>query len=162
MRTTDHIVHAGAGTSVLNLGSLVTVKIPSTLTGGALAVVEHTIPPGGGPPLHTHPEAELLYVLEGEFEFVLGAERTVVRSGGVVHIPPRTPHLAKNVGRNAGKQLSVYLPGGTDGFFLEAGVPVDRLAALPDFDQPADLSGIDMQRVLALAAKYGMEIIRAA
>ena len=46
MHTADHIVHDGAGESVLNLGSLVTVKIPSTQTGGALAVVEHTIPPG--------------------------------------------------------------------------------------------------------------------
>ena len=100
-------------------------------------------------------------MLVGEFEFVLGAERAVVRSGGVVYIPPRTPHLAKNVGRSAGKQLSVYLPGGAEGFFLEAGVPVSRLAALPDFDEPADLSGIDTQRVLALAAKYGMEVIRA-
>jgi hypothetical protein len=67
----------------------------------------------------------------------------------------------KNVGRTAGKQLSVYLPGGAEGFFLEAGVPLDQLAALPDFNQPADLSGIDMQRVFALAAKYGMEVIRA-
>lgn len=159
MRTAGHIVHAEAGTSVMNLGSLVTVKIPSTQTGGALAVVEHTIPPEGGSPLHTHPGAELLYVLEGQFEFVLGAERTVVRRGGVVHIPPRTPHSSKNISRNAGKQLSVYLPRGAEGFFLEAGVPIDRLPALPNFDQPAELSGIDMQRVLALAAKYGMEVI---
>jgi quercetin dioxygenase-like cupin family protein len=159
---TDHILQAGEGESVLNLGALVTVKIPSTRTGGAFAVVEHTVPPGGGPPLHTHPETELLYVVDGEFEFVVGSLLATVGKGGTVHIPPRTPHTSRNVGNGAGRQLSIYLPGGAEAFFLEAGVPTGRLDRLPDFNQPADLSGVDMQRVLDLAAKYGIEVIRPA
>lgn len=162
MHLTNYIVQPGTGQRVLNLGALVTIKIPSNQTGGAFAVVEHTVPPGGGPPLHVHSETELLYVLDGEFEFVLGSARTRVGKGGVVHVPPRTLHASKNVGASAGRQLSIYLPGGAEGFFLEAGVPTDRLEKLPDLDQPADLSGIDMQRVLELAAKYGMEVVRPA
>ena len=42
-------------------------------TAGAFAVVEETVGPGGGGPLHVHRDAdELIYVLEGEFRFRLG------------------------------------------------------------------------------------------
>jgi quercetin dioxygenase-like cupin family protein len=158
MSTDHHIVAPTDGEQLLNLGGHVNIKIPSEATGGAFAVVEHVIPPNGGPPPHTHVETELLYVLSGTFEVVVGPTRTTVGSGTVIHVPRGTVHTTRNVGDSAGRQLSIYLPGGGEGFFREAGTPVVSGQVLPDFAQPANLEGVDMGLLMATAARYGIQI----
>lgn len=152
------LVSPGQGEAVMALGTLVVIKVPAALTGNRYAVIEHTVPPQAGPPPHTHPEAEILYILEGEFDCLLGTEVTRLTAGGVVNVAPGVLHRTVNVGRRAGKLLSVYVPGEAEGFFREAGTPISQLEQLPDLDQPADLGKIDFAAVFATAAKYGMKV----
>ena len=162
MPTTQHVIRPGEGEQLLSLASHVTIKVPAEATGGAFAVVEHVVPPQGGPPPHTHRETELLYVLEGTFFVVVGAEQGTAGPGTVIQVPAGTVHTTRNVGGRAGRQLSIYLPGGGEGFFREVGTPVDSGRPLPDLDQPASLAGVDMARVLELAARYGMQVVQGA
>jgi quercetin dioxygenase-like cupin family protein len=47
-------------------GTRSTIRLSGAATEGQLAVLEETLPPGPGPPLHSHPEGETFHVLEGE------------------------------------------------------------------------------------------------
>lgn len=152
------IVTPEEGEQFLNLGGHVNIRIPAEATGGAFAVVEHVVPPRGGPPVHSHPETELLYVLSGRFEAIVGSSRAEVGAGAILHVPAGMPHTTRNVGESAGRQLSVYLPGGSEGFFREAGTSVAAGQTLPDFDRPVSLEGVDLPRVLAIAERYGMRV----
>jgi quercetin dioxygenase-like cupin family protein len=156
----DAVIPAGAGDTVMNLGTLVRIKVPSTATQGAFSVAEHTVPPLSGPPLHTHPETEILYVLAGEFDVGIGSDTVRAEEGAVIHVRPNTPHSTRNVGARAGRLLSLYFPGAADRFFAEAGTPVRANEPLPDFDRPADLSGVNVSAVLAIAERHGMRIVR--
>ncbi len=158
MHSNRFVIGPDGGEQLLNLGTHVNIKVPAEATGGAVAVIEHTIPPQGGPPTHTHVETELLYILSGHFAVVVGSEQREAGPGTVIHVPPGTPHTTRNIGPCAGRQLSVYVPGGSEGFFREAGTPVAGPEELPDLDEPADLTGVDLPRILALANKYGMNV----
>ena len=61
------------------LGTLVRPKLTGEQTGGRFALWEGVLPRGAAPPLHSHPQDETFYVLEGELAVWLGEER---RSGG--------------------------------------------------------------------------------
>ena len=99
MATTDRRfphVPAGGGTAYSIIGELITFKVTSAETGDSLSVAELISPPGGGPPLHTHPAAEVFIIQEGAFEFS-GLERGelyTVRAtpGDIVYIPGGAPH----------------------------------------------------------------------
>ncbi len=74
----------GEGESVWVVGDLITLKLTSEDTGGAFSLFEGAIPPGGGPPPHVqHREDESFYVMEGQFEFLVG-EDTIPGGGGLV------------------------------------------------------------------------------
>lgn len=158
MQNAHHIIRPEDGEQLLNLGAHVNIKVPAAATGGAFAVIEHVVPPQGGPPPHTHPETELLYILSGSFSVVVGEDRSEVGPGTLIYVPPETIHTTRNVGTRAGRQLSLYLPGGGEGFFREAGTAVTSLDQLPDLDQPVSFAGIDMSRIVRLAAQYGMRV----
>ena len=48
------------------LGTLARVKLEGRQTGGRFALWEGVLPPGAAPPLHSHPQDETFYILEGE------------------------------------------------------------------------------------------------
>lgn len=152
---------AGEGERVFAMGALVTIIAPSEATGGQFAVSEHLVPPGGGPPPHAHTVHEFLYVLEGAFDIWLGDLNAPTRAaaGAAIVVPPGVAHTTRNAGERAGRLLSLYAPGGDEAFFLAIGTPVADLPALPDMDQPPDLSGLDPARVRALAEQYGMRLV---
>jgi len=76
----------------------------STQTAGAKALCLHLvmIPPGTRGMPHYHAEHETaIYAVSGETEIWHGpglAQRTVVRAGDFMYVPPGTPHLAVNRG----------------------------------------------------------------
>jgi quercetin dioxygenase-like cupin family protein len=127
-------IPAGDGPSYSIIGELITFKVTSAETGGAYMVGTVTSPPGGGPPLHTHPASETFVVLEGEFEFS-GLDDGVpfaIRgtAGDTVYIPGGAAHTYKNVGAAPGTALGVLTPGdGMERFFKEAGVRVEAQTA---------------------------------
>jgi quercetin dioxygenase-like cupin family protein len=62
--------------------------------------MEALVPPGGGPPPHTHSgEDETFYLLEGEIEFLLGEARITAGPGDFVNVPRGTVHCFRNPAR---------------------------------------------------------------
>ncbi len=165
MATTDRRfphVPAGGRPAYNIIGELITFKVTSAETGDTLSVAELTSPPGGGPPLHTHPSAEVFVIQEGAFEFS-GLERGepyTIRAapGDIVYIPGGAPHTYKTVGPTPGRALLVLAPGGEmERFFAEAGTPVSGLAAL---DTPAGPpSEEQIARMVTSAGRHGIAFI---
>lgn len=124
------------------------------------AVLEDNVPPLGGPPPHRHPDEELFYVLEGDFEFVLNDLNNPFKAlpGSVVHIPSNAIHTFKNVGEQPGKLLTVLIPGSLLQFFRAISTYRD-LCSLPDVTKVPDLSQIDFGKVFSEAAKHQVEFI---
>ena len=125
---------------------MLTYKTTSEQTGGAYSLFEVASQPGTGPPPHIqHREDESLYVLEGEYEF-LDEERTIRAGvGALIYVPKGNLHAHKNVGEGVGRLLVTQTPGGLYERFFES---------LIFEDQP------DVARILALAARYGIEITK--
>jgi quercetin dioxygenase-like cupin family protein len=64
--------------------------------------------PGQGPPLHTHPYAEVAFTLEGCATITVGNETHDVKAGGIVVIPANTPHRFVNSGDTVLRQIDVH------------------------------------------------------
>jgi quercetin dioxygenase-like cupin family protein len=156
-------VRAGEGPTYNIIGELITFKVTSAETGGAFSVGELTSPPGGGPPLHTHPAAETFMVLEGAFAFSGqdGGELYAIEAtpGDVVYIPGGAPHTYKTVSQTPGKALAILAPGGEmERFFAEAGVPASgqSMPAAP----PRPPSEEDLARLATIAGRHGIVFLR--
>lgn len=110
-------------------------------TGEAFGVIEETVPPGDGPPLHIHHAAdELFYVLSGAFTFQIGDLRASGGAGTVAFAPHGTAHTWQNAGEEPARMLFVLAPAGFERFLVE-------LSALP-------AASLTMESVNALAAPY--------
>ena len=72
------------------------------------ALVE--LDPGVSFPRHSHPGEEIIYVLEGSWEYVVGDQPPVtLEAGDVLFIPAGTVHAARNVGSGQGVELATYV-----------------------------------------------------
>src|SRR5919107_3174178 len=121
------------GDSVWLGGDRITVKLTSEDTGGVYSIAEEISPPQGGPPPHTNRgEDVVLYVLEGEVEFVLGEDTIPASADSCVYAPRGTLHTYKNVGTSSSRVLVVFSPGGFEKFFLEAGAAAPEGASPPE------------------------------
>jgi quercetin dioxygenase-like cupin family protein len=66
--------------------------------------------PGASAARHSHPGEELVYVVEGVFEYQLdGRPPVIVKAGEVLFIPAGTPHAVRNVGGGNASELATYL-----------------------------------------------------
>jgi quercetin dioxygenase-like cupin family protein len=66
--------------------------------------------PGAAFGKHSHPGEEIIYVLEGSFEYeVEGQAPVTLKAGGVLFIPAGTIHAAKNVGTTNAAELATYI-----------------------------------------------------
>jgi mannose-6-phosphate isomerase-like protein (cupin superfamily) len=100
------------------LGSLIVARAENT--GGSFALLVHTIPPNGGPPLHIHArEDEMWWVLEGQLRFKADNEIFRAPAGSFVFVPRGTPHCLQNVGNSPARYLEMFTPAGMERFFEE-------------------------------------------
>ena len=146
-------VPPGAGPSYWVTGEeRATIMLRSADTHGAYAVVELTISPGGGQPLHIHHTMEeTFYLLDGEVEFVTDAATTTAAAGSLVRIPRGALRSFRNVGADLARFLVFFLPGGFEGFLEEMGQPVTDAS-------PQRAGQPDVEKLVATAATYGCEI----
>jgi quercetin dioxygenase-like cupin family protein len=141
----------GEGNAFWMLGGLYEVKAASAETGGALTAMEMTIPAGMGPPPHTHPGTESVYVLEGTVRYHIGDETIEGGPGSFFHIPEG---VVENFEPTSDvRVLVLYTPGGIDEFFAEAGEPAERREVPPAPAEPPDI-----ERLIAIGEKHGMQI----
>src|SRR5438046_10573656 len=133
------------------LVGLYEVNASSQETGGEMTVIEMTVPAGSGPPPHTHPGTESVYVLEGKLRYHIGDETFEGGPGSFFHIPLGVLENFEPV--TDIRVLVVYTPGGIEEFFAEAGEPAERREVPPAPTEPPDI-----ERLVAIGRKYGMEI----
>jgi quercetin dioxygenase-like cupin family protein len=150
---TPGLVRAGEGRSIWVVGDTYTFKATGKSTGGVLALMEASIPPGSGPPPHVHTnEDEAFYLLAGVLDISAGEQTFAARAGDFVFLPRGTPHCFTNPGVDAARALIVCTPAGLDRFFDEVGSP-----AWPGKQAPP-LSGDQFDRLLEAAPRHGLRI----
>jgi quercetin dioxygenase-like cupin family protein len=116
--------------------STYTVVATAQRTAGALSVVDTVVPPGNGPPVHAHEDAdESFYVIGGRTWMRAGGRELSLEQGDYVFVPRGTPHTFKNSTDEPCRIILIYTPGGMDQFFTDigrpatAGEPAPRLTA---------------------------------
>jgi quercetin dioxygenase-like cupin family protein len=104
-RAAEPQVVSGGGEALWFLGTLARMKLDGRHTGGRFALWEGLLPHGAAPPLHTHPQDETFYVLEGELTVWL-VEPDLAKD----QIDP--PGWVSSRGRRCGVGSVVFAPGG--------------------------------------------------
>ncbi len=147
-----YYLQANEGEAVWYLTSRMTLKATSESTGGTLSLIEALVAPETAVPWHVHHrDDEMFYILDGSFLFKCGDELFQAGPGSFVFLPRDIPHSLKNVGQTVAKVLVLSTPAGLHQYFVDAGTP-----ALEDGLRPQP---VDPQKLAAVAAQYGMEIL---
>jgi quercetin dioxygenase-like cupin family protein len=144
----------GEGKMLWVVDELMTFKASGEDTGGAYSLTDSVVPPGGGPPPHIHHrEDEAFWVLEGELEVMVGEDTFRAGAGSFVHLPRDIAHGYENVGAGPARFLGLMVPAGLEKFFEEVGKPGTDLSSPPPFEEE------DLDKLLAVAPRYGVEIL---
>jgi len=79
-------------------------------SGREVIQVRVAVDPGVALPMHSHHGEEMVYVLEGAWEFQLeGKGVQMLKAGDVAFVPTGVKHWAKNVGSDTGSVLATYV-----------------------------------------------------
>jgi quercetin dioxygenase-like cupin family protein len=143
------------------------VKLTGRETGGRFALWEGVLPYGAAPPLHSHPQDETFYVLDGELTAWL-VEPAVAED----HAEP--PAWVKTHGRRCGPGVAVFAPGGVPHTFrvesdtarvlflsTPAGIEdyvraLAEPAAWPWLQPPAEGPRVPAERIAAVERELGV------
>ena len=157
MSSAAHLIHAGPGEGLAfsAVGDVYRILATGEQTGGVYALSEARVLPGGGPPPHLHHrEDESFFVLEDEITFTLGDRKIVAKAGAFLQGPRGIPHAFKNESHAPARMLIHVTPPGFEKFLAEFAQPV------PSFDSPPlPVTPADIEKLLAVAAKFGIEIL---
>jgi mannose-6-phosphate isomerase-like protein (cupin superfamily) len=142
------IVQPGTVEELHAFGDVLSVLLGGEQTGGSLTVMSDVTPPGGGPPLHVHSrEDEFFLVVEGQISYFVDDQWTEVGPGGSVYFPRGSAHRYRNVGTTDSKHWILTTPSGFEHFFAECA------------QEFAKAGGPDMQRIVEIHHKYGIELL---
>jgi quercetin dioxygenase-like cupin family protein len=142
MSATELITSPNGGISLQVLQDKLRVLTTSTQTGGAYELFELTGPLDSGPPPHYHPWGESYFILDGEVEVLLADRRIVATSGFFVNIPSATVHTYRIASPHAR--------------FLVLTQGAGALEFFTDLDREIDVKNLDIDRVIAVAARHGV------
>jgi quercetin dioxygenase-like cupin family protein len=145
--------NSGEGQAFWMLGGLYEVKVTAEETNGAMTIMQMTMPPGMGPPPHTHPGSETVYVLDGQLRYHIGDATHEGAAGSVFHIPAGTMERFEPTGEEPLRVLVVYAPGGMERFFAEVAEPAQAREIPPPPTSPPDID-----RLIEAGARHGMQI----
>ena len=150
---TGTVLRSEEGTAYWFLGSLVTVKVAGSQTGGRLTVLDFLNPPGFPPPVHRHlREDECFYVPSGAARFRCDGEVFEARAGDTVFLPVGSAHTFVVLGEEPLRTLQITVPAGFEEFTAEAGERA-RERVLPED------STVDPVALQEAAARHDIEIL---
>ena len=139
------LVEPGQGKTVMLFAVRFDYKVTSADSGGALAALEVTIPPGTLVKPHNHSrEDEFTVVLAGTVGARVGDRVVEAATGASMAKPRGLPHAMWNVGPEPARVLEVLAPGGLEDYFEELA--------------PALAAKIPPAEYDALAERYGLTI----
>ena len=136
------------------LGTLVEVKLDGAQTGGRFSLQEALLPRGAAPPLHSHPQDETFYVLEGDVTFwivppEIAEDRSWVethaqpaRAGAAVLATAGTPHSFR-VESDTARMLYLSTPAGLEDYVRALAEP----ARWPWLQPPAEGPRVPSERL---------------
>lgn len=149
------------------LGTLGRMKLDGHHTGGRFALWEGVLPQGAAPPLHSHPQDETFYVLEGELtawlvERELAEDRTSppgwlkrcarrCGAGSVMFAPAGAAHTFR-VESDTASVLFLSTPAGIEDYVRALGEP----AKWPWLQPPADGPRVPPERIAAVEHELGI------
>src|SRR6516165_11674494 len=141
--------------SVWYNGSLMTFLATSEDTHGQFALIEAVARKGNVPPPHIHHrEDETFYIVEGEMTVTVGGQQIKGRPGSVLFAPRGIVHSLE-INSEQMRMLVLLTPAGLEGYFKECSVPAPAMTMPP----PAEVPYGDLQKLLDVAAKYGLEFV---
>lgn len=140
-----------SGKAYWMLGGLYEVLLSADESGGEVTVMQMTLPAGMGPPPHTHPGSETVYVIEGTLDYHIGGELFEGQAGSLFHIPEGVVENFEPT--STCRILVTYRPGGIERFFAEAGESAPRREIPPPPNAPPDVA-----RLIEIGARHGLLI----
>ena len=141
------------------VGDTYTITVAGEDTNDRFCVIDMHIPPGGGPGPHRHDFDETFILLDGEIEVTFRGEKSIVRKGDTVNVPPNAPHMFKNTAAQPARMICICAPAGNERFFLEVGVPVAGRTTPPAKLNEKEM-GEFIQKARAIAPKYHTELLK--
>lgn len=160
------IVESGAD-PLWFLGTLARLKLTGEDTGGRFALWEGVLPRGAAPPLHSHPQDETFYVLDGAVTvWVVEPELASdtgdppawaathgrpLGSGGCAFAPGGTPH-AFRVDSDTARLLFLSTPAGIEDYVRALAEP----AQWPWLQPPSDGPRVDLARLAEVEREQGV------
>ena len=147
-------VPAGTGPVYRSPIDQVRFLVTGEQNGGALFMLEASVPPGCGNPPHIHQrEDETFYLQEGTLTVQVGGKTLTASAGDTVYLPKGVVHAFQNNGNVDAKFLVVAVPAGLEKFFEEAFYP------LADYPEAPPTMDAFMGRVIPAASKCGLEFL---
>lgn len=126
-------------------GWFTTVLLSRAETAGKFTLLEGEGSRGVSLPLHVHHrEDKVLYVAEGELTIHVAGEEVAAPAGATVSLPRGMEHSCVVESEEA-RALTFFSPGGIEGLVFE-------------MDEAAEENGHDLERLVAVAARYGCDI----
>jgi len=127
-----------AGNARWWFGSLAVIKATAADTGGQMAIIEITEPPGAEAPLHVHHrEAEGFWLLEGSATFEVGDTTIEAEAGDYLFGPRDIPH-GYTVGAAGCRMLFIMTPSGIEEFIIETSEPAASRTLPPPLEEEPD------------------------
>jgi quercetin dioxygenase-like cupin family protein len=146
------VIHSGTERLFNVFGPLHQFLVDPADTSGAFGLMRAAVPPGVAVPLHSHADPEVFFVLEGLLDVLQYDDSSnswlTAGCGDIICIPGGVKHSIRNSSSAAVTVLLATTPNLYE-FLRELGGPFnpEQKAGPPTHE--------DMQRLLALAAKYG-------
>jgi quercetin dioxygenase-like cupin family protein len=133
------------------LGTLSRVLLDGEQTGGRFAAIEILFPKGASPPLHSHPQDETFYILDGEATVWIEDRSELCRAGAIVFAPGGTPHSFRVLSDTA-RMLVLSTPAGIERYVRALSEP----AAWPWLQPPPDGPRVSTERLEAVERELGV------
>jgi len=122
---------------------------------GQPVIIEATVAPGGGAPLHVHADLDdSFYLVAGRLAMRCGEQAFAVSPGDYVALPHGVPHTFRVVGDEPAVMLQVHADDSFLRFIRAVGQPAPS-RTLP----PGGLPAGDMETALQAAARTGQPVI---
>ncbi len=151
-------VQPGQGKTFRARGDLFFFKVVGADNENAFSLCEvWNVPQGGVPPHIDHGNDEAFFVLEGTYACQLGDLQLTCSPGESFFVPRGTPHAFKNIGDAQARMLIVQSPGGVVEKYME-----EAWEQIKDPSNPPPPVEPDFERVMAVAHKYGIEMLPSA
>ncbi len=149
------VLGSGEGREVNLRGTIVGFKATGQRSAAGPTVLELVTAPGFNTGAHVHSKIEeLMYVVEGEFEFRLGDRMLNCGPGSFVEVPPGVAHALGNSGSEPATLVCIISPGGVHDRYFEELAELLAKEGAPDPQAIGELRRrYDTEQVSPLAAR---------